>query len=276
MNILCIGDIVGKPGRLAVAGLLPDLKKEFHIGFVIINAENAAGGSGLTSRIAKNLFEAGCDVLTMGDHVWDQKELEGYLNESEYLIRPANFPPGAPGKGWCVKTMASGVKIGVINVMGRVFMRHSVDCPFRSLETIVEQMKQETPNILVDMHAETTSEKIAMGYFMDGRISAIVGTHTHIQTADEKILSKGTAYITDLGMTGPYDSVIGQNKEKIIQRFLTSLPVRFNVAEGGVELHGVVIDLDEHTGRPRSITRIQKPYKLLEHPAVLRPQNEEN
>jgi len=276
MNILCIGDIVGKPGRLAVEGLLPDLKKEFHIGFVIINAENAAGGSGLTSRIAKNLFDVGCDVLTMGDHVWDQKELEEYLNESEYLIRPANFPPGAPGKGWCVKTMASGVKIGVINMMGRVFMRYSVDCPFRSLETIVEKMKQETPNILVDMHAETTSEKIAMRHFMDGRISAMVGTHTHIQTADEKILPKGTAYITDLGMTGPYDSVIGQNKEKIVQRFLTSLPVRFNVAEDGVELHGVVIDLDEHTGRPRSITRIQKPYKLLEHQTVLRPRNEEN
>jgi len=276
MNILCIGDIVGKPGRLAVEGLLPDLKKEFHIGFVIINAENAAGGSGLTSRIAKNLFDVGCDVLTMGDHVWDQKELEEYLNESEYLIRPANFPPGAPGKGWCVKTMASGVKIGVINMMGRVFMRYSVDCPFRSLETIAEQMKQETPNIIADMHAETTSEKVAMGHFMDGRISAMVGTHTHIQTADEKILPKGTAYITDLGMTGPYDSVIGQNKEKIVQRFLTSLPVRFNVAEDGVELHGVVIDLDEHTGRPRSITRIQKPYKLLEHQTVLRPRNEEN
>lgn len=265
MNILCIGDVVGKPGRLALEGLLPGIKKEFNIAFVIVNAENAAGGSGLTSRIAKDLFDHGCDVLTMGDHVWDQKELEMCLDEAEHLIRPANFPPGAPGKGWCIKTSASGTKIGVVNMIGRVFMRYNVDCPFRSLETIVEQIKRETPNIIVDMHAETTSEKVAMGHFMDGRISAIFGTHTHIQTADEKILPNGTAYITDLGMTGPYDSVIGQNKERIIQRFLTSLPVRFNVAQGGVELHGAVIDLDERTGKARSITRIQRPFQVPEH-----------
>jgi len=262
MNILCIGDVVGKPGRLAVEGLLPGLKKEFQAEFVIVNAENAAGGSGVTSRIAQNFFDMGCDVLTMGDHVWDQKELEGYLNDADYLIRPANFPQGAPGKGWCIKQTASGVKIGVVNVLGRVFMRYSVECPFRSLESIAREIARETPNIIVDMHAETTSEKTAIGHFMDGRVSAIVGTHTHIQTADEKVLPKGTAYITDMGMTGPYDSVIGQNKERIIRRFLTSLPVRFNVAESGIELHGVAIDLDERTGKARSIRRIGKSFQL--------------
>lgn len=189
MNILCIGDIVGKPGRHALEGLLADIKQEFSIDCAIVNTENAAGGSGVTSKISKQLFNIGCDVLTLGDHVWDQKELEVYLNEAEFLIRPANFPDGAPGKGWCIKTLPSGVKIGVINLIGRVFMRHSVDCPFRALEAIIERVKKQTPNIIVDMHAETTSEKVAMGHFVDGRVSALVGTHTHIQTAS-KILKQ--------------------------------------------------------------------------------------
>jgi len=258
MNILCIGDVVGKPGRHAVEGLLTDIKKEFDIDLAVVNAENAAGGSGVTSKIAKHLFGMGSDVLTLGDHVWDQKELEGYLNEAEHLIRPANFPDGAPGKGWCIKTTSSGVKVGVINLIGRVFMRYSVNCPFRALEAIVEEIKKETPVIIVDMHAEATSEKVAIGHFIDGRVSALFGTHTHIQTADEKVLPKGTAYITDLGMTGPCDSVIGQNKENIIQRFLTSLPIRFSVAQDDVKLHGAVIDVDEVTGKARSIVRIQR------------------
>lgn len=260
MNILCIGDIVGKPGRAALEGLLGDIKKEFDIDCTIVNAENSAGGSGITPRIAKHLFDLGCDVLTMGDHIWDQKEIEPYLNEEEYLIRPANFPDGAPGKGWCVKTLSSGVKVGVINLLGRVFMRYSVECPFRALEKLAGQLKNETPVIIVDMHAETTSEKVAMGHFGDGKVTAIIGTHTHIQTADEKILPGGTAYITDLGMTGPYDSVIGQNKENIIQRFLTSLPVRFSVAEDNGILHGAVISLDEASGKAKDIRRIQRPF----------------
>lgn len=261
MKILCIGDVVGKPGRQAVAGLLQNIKKEFNVDFTIVNAENAAGGSGVTSRIAKQLFDKGSDVLTLGDHVWDQKEVEPYLNEEEYIIRPANFPNGAPGKGWCVKTISSGSKIGVINILGRVFMRYNVNCPFRALEAIVNEIKKQTPNIIVDMHAETTSEKVAIGHFIDGRVSALVGTHTHIQTADEKVLPEGTAYITDLGMTGPYDSVIGQNKGNIVQRFLTSLPVRFSVAQGEVKLHGVVVDIDEKTGKARNIIRIQKTFE---------------
>jgi len=260
MNILCIGDVVGKPGRQAMEGLLEDIKKEFNADLVIVNAENAAGGAGVTSSIAKQFFAAGCDVLTLGDHTWDQKELEGYLGEENHLIRPANFPNGAPGKGWCIKTAPSGAKVGVVNLIGRVFMRYNVDCPFRALERIVQEIKQETPNIIVDMHAEATSEKIALGHFIDGNISALFGTHTHVQTADEKILPKGTAYITDLGMTGPHDSVIGQNKDNIVQRFLTSLPLRFHVAQGDVRLNGVVIDIDETTGKAKNIVRIQKPF----------------
>ena len=272
MNILCIGDIVGKPGRHALEGLLGDIKKEFNIDLAIVNAENAAGGSGLTTKIAKYFFEIGCDVLTMGDHVWDQKELEEYLNEAEYLIRPANFPDGAPGKGWCIKTTLAGVKVGVVNMMGRVFMRYHVECPFRAIDAIIGEIKKETSNIIVDMHAETTSEKVAMGHYVDGRVSAVFGTHTHIQTADEKVLSKGTAYITDLGMTGPHDSVIGQNKENIIRRFLTSLPLRFQVAQDEVILNGAVIDVDEKTGKARSIARLQRPFTV----PVKIPESEEN
>jgi len=258
MNILCVGDIVGEPGREAVRWLLNDIKSEFNIDFTIVNAENSAGGAGLTPKIAKELLQLGCDVLTLGDHVWDQKEIEEYLKTTEQVLRPANFPEGAPGKGWCIRKSKSGAKIGVVNLLGRVFMRHQVECPFRKLKNIVEEISRETPNIILDMHAETTSEKVAIGQYIDGQISAVFGTHTHIQTADEKILSRGTAYITDLGMTGPYDSVIGQNKESIINRFLSSMPIRFNVASEDVKLCGVVIDIDEKTGRARQITRLQR------------------
>ena len=261
MNILCIGDIVGKPGRNAIAGLLRDLREEFRIDFVVANAENAAGGSGLTSRIAKQLFKDGCDVLTLGDHAWDQKELEEYLKQTDAVLRPANFPEGAPGMGWCVKETPLGFKIGVINLLGRVFMRYHIECPFRTLKSIVEQIRRQTPVIVVDMHAEATSEKVAIGHFVNGEVSAVVGTHTHIQTADEQILSGATAYITDLGMTGPYDSVIGQRKEDIVKRFLTSLPIRFEVAKEDIKLNGVVIDVDERTGRARRITRLQRPFE---------------
>jgi len=263
MNILCIGDIVGKPGRDAIGGLLGRLKKEFKTDFVVINAENSAGGAGLTPRIANQLLEIGADVLTLGDHVWDQKDLEPYLNETSRVIRPANFAEGVPGKGWCIQPTKSGVKIGVVNLLGRVFMRQGVDCPFRTLEGIVKEIQKETPIIIVDMHAETTSEKMALGHFMDGKVSAIVGTHTHIQTADERISSKGTALITDLGMTGPYDSVIGQDKENILHRFLTSMPFRFHVADKDIKICGVAINIDEKTGRAVNIDRIQKPFEYL-------------
>jgi metallophosphoesterase (TIGR00282 family) len=258
MKILCLGDIVGKAGRQAFCELVPDLKKEFLIDFTIVNAENAAGGSGITPRIANQLFREGADVLTLGDHTWDRQEIEEYLQKQKNIIRPANFPEGTPGKGWCIATLPSGIKIGVINLLGRVFMRYNIDCPFRSLSRMVEIVKQETSVIVVDMHAETTSEKVALGFYIDGQVSAVVGTHTHIQTADEKLLPKGTAYITDLGMSGPYNSVIGQNKEKIIKRFVTSLPQRFEVAKEDPWLCGVIIDVDEETGLARDIVRLQR------------------
>ena len=262
MNILCIGDIVGKPGRSAINESLVELKKEFEIDFTVVNAENSAGGAGLTPRIAKQFKRVGCDVLTLGDHVWDQKDLEKYMDETDYVIRPLNFPEGVPGKGWCIKETEKGHRVGVINLMGRTFMRYHMACPFLMLERAVEEIRKETDIIVVDMHAEATSEKVAIGHFIDGKVSVLFGTHTHIQTADERILSKGTAYITDLGMTGPQDSVIGQEKERIIQRFLTSMPRKFKVAEKDVVIQGVVVDVDENTGRARDIKRIQKPYVI--------------
>ena len=225
---------------------------------VIANGENSAGGSGITSRIANEIFSLGVDVITLGDHTWDKSDIVEYLKQNANIIRPANFPEGTPGKGWTVFTTSKGVKVAVINLLGRVFMRYNVDCPFRALQKIVEEASRQTPNIILDMHAETTSEKVAMGHFCDGKISAVFGTHTHIQTADEKILPQKTAYITDLGMTGPYDSVIGQNKEIILERYWTILPKKFEVAESEATLCGVVIDLDEKTGRARGIQRIQR------------------
>ena len=258
MNILCIGDVVGRAGREAVEKLLPGLKQELSLDFVIANCENSAGGSGVTSRIANQLFSFGCDVLTAGDHIWDKSEIIPYLDQIENILRPANFPDGAPGRGWCVRQTPRGQKVGVINLLGRTFMRYNVTCPFRCLETISQEIKKHTPVIIVDMHAEATSEKIALGLFIDGKVSAVIGTHTHVQTADEKILPQKTAYISDLGMTGPHDSVIGQNKEKIIERFLTSLPVKFEVANDDIQLHGVVLNIDEETGQAQKIARVQR------------------
>lgn len=257
MNILCIGDVVGEAGRHALEELLPGLKKEHKIDLTIANGENAAGGAGLTPRIAGQLLRAGCDFLTMGDHTWDKHELIEYLEGDNPIIRPANFPEGTPGRGWAV-VEADGRKIGIINLLGRVFMRYNVDCPLRALQKIVAEIKKETNIIFVDFHSEATSEKIAAGYFIDGEVTALFGTHTHVQTADEKVLPKGTAYITDLGMTGPYDSVIGQNKEKIIQRFWTGLPVRFEVAKDDPWLHGIVVEVNTKTGLAKKIIRIQR------------------
>ena len=258
MNILCIGDIVGRPGREALAKLLPVLKAEHAADLVIANGENAAGGNGILPKQADEIFACGVDIITLGDHVWDKPDIYGYLKDDPRIIRPANFPDGSPGRGWTVAASASGVKVGVINLLGRTFMRYNVDCPFRTLDKALTDIKAQAAVSVLDMHAETTSEKVAMGHYADGRVSAVFGTHTHIQTADDKILSGGTAYITDLGMTGPYDSVIGQKKEKIIQRFLTSMPKKFEVAEALATLHGVVVSIEPQTGRAQSITRIQK------------------
>lgn len=258
MRILCIGDVVGRPGREAVEALLPKLKEEYKIDFTIVNGENSAGGAGISPRMANHLLQYGCDVITLGDHTWDKREIYPYLEETPTIIRPLNFPAGTPGRGYCIVTLPNNKKIAVINLLGRVFMRYNVACPFLELEAAVTKIRQETPIIVVDMHAEATSEKIAITHFIDGRVSAVVGTHTHVQTADEQVFPKGTAHITDLGMTGPHDSVIGQNKDEIIRRYLTSLPVKFKVGTDDVRLNGVVIEVDEKTGLAQKIQRVSK------------------
>src|SRR3989338_5285308 len=258
MNILCVGDIVGEPGRSLLEELLPKMAREFNLDAVIVNAENSAGGFGLTAKIADDLLAIGCDCLTLGDHTWDKREMMEYLVNTSRVIRPANFPQGAPGQGWSIIRTKAGVKIGVINLLGRVFMRYNVDCPFKTLKNIVETIRKETKIIIVDMHAEATSEKVAIGFYIDGEVSAVVGTHTHIQTADEKILPKGTAYITDLGMTGPYHSVIGRRVDQIIERFLTGIPQKFEVPETNVILCGAILEVDAKTGRAERLERVQE------------------
>lgn len=256
-RVLFIGDIVGKPGRETVTRLLADFKKDEKIDFVIANAENAAGGSGITPAIAQELFAGGVDVLTSGDHIWKKPEIYPYLDATEKVLRPLNYPEGVPGKGATVLKAGDKIKVGVINLLGRVFM-DPIDCPFIRVRQEVEKMRKATNIIFVDMHAEATSEKTAMGYFLDGTVSAVIGTHTHVQTADEKILPRGTAYITDCGMTGPFDSVIGRRKENIIERFLTQMPTRFEVASGDEEMHGVLVTVDPETGKALSIVRVQE------------------
>ena len=257
MNILFIGDIVGSPGRQAVKELLPVLKKEHRLDFVIANAENAAGGSGITERVAAELFDSGVSVLTSGDHIWKKKDILEFITREPRILRPVNFPEGAPGRGAAVFKTEAGIGVGVVNVQGRVFME-ALDCPFRTVRRELEILSKEAKVIIVDVHAEATSEKVALGWYLDGKVSAVLGTHTHIQTADEKILPGGSAYISDAGMTGPYNSVIGRRIEDVLERFITSVPVRFEVAEGDIQLHGVVLDIDENTGKARSILRIQK------------------
>jgi len=257
MKILFIGDIVGSPGRDAIRGLLPALKKEYALDFVVANAENAAGGSGITPRVAEDLFSLGLDVLTSGDHIWKKRDVFEIIDNDTRILRPVNFPAGAPGRGYYVFNSAKGAKIGVINVQGRVFME-ALECPFKTTKLAAEEISRETRVILVDIHAEATSEKVALGWYLDGMVSAVLGTHTHIQTADEKILPSGSAYLTDVGMTGPLDSVIGRRIEDVLERFLTSIPRRFEVALENVQLQGAVVDVDESTGKARSIVRIQR------------------
>jgi hypothetical protein len=257
MNILFVGDVVGKPGREAIKALLPGLKKEFSLDFVVVNAENAAGGSGITAQIAKELFDCSVDVLTSGDHIWKKKEIFELIVTERRILRPNNFPSTAPGSGYGVFMTAKNQKVGVISVLGRVFM-DALECPFKTTMAAVEAITKETNIILVDIHAEATSEKVALGWYLQGKVSAVLGTHTHIQTADERILPEGTAYLTDAGMTGPYDSVIGRRVEDVLERFLTHVPVRFEVADGNVQLCGAVMEIDERTGRAQKIIRIQR------------------
>ena len=253
MRILMIGDVIGKPGREAVRTLLPGLKRELSIDFVICNGENTAGGFGITAETATELLESGVDVLTSGNHIWDKKEIVPFLDEGLPLIRPANYPD-APGRGYLHQ---NGVT--VVNLMGRVFMA-PLDCPFRTADTLLEQLKEEGQSkvVIVDFHAEATSEKQAMGWYLDGRVSGVFGTHTHVGTVDARILPKGTAYLTDVGMTGPTDSVIGSDKDAVLARFMTSLPQRLPVATGPCILNAVLVEVDEETGNASSVERIDK------------------
>ena len=255
-----MGDIVGKPGRETVGNLLPDIVRKNDISFVIANAENAAGGSGITPEIAKELFRYGVHVITSGDHIWKRREIVEFINTEKNILRPLNYPKDVPGSGSCVVELKNGVKIGVINLVGRVFMQ-AVDCPFKTVKEEIEKIRKSTPNIFIDIHAEATSEKIALGWYIDGLVTALMGTHTHVQTADEKILPEGTAYITDTGMTGPFYSVIGRKKEQIIERFLTQMPTRFEMAEDDNWINAVIVDFNEKTGKANSITRLQKQWK---------------
>ena len=264
MKLLFVSDIVGEVGRKILKELLPEIKKEEKIDFIIVNAENSAGGFGITPRVAEEIFFLGVDVITLGNHTWDRKEVFEIIGHPR-ILRPANYPPNVPGKGFNVYVpVFKGVKIGVINLMGRVFMSN-LDCPFRKSDLIIEEIKAQTPIVFVDFHAEATSEKLCFGHYLDGKVSAVVGTHTHVPTADERILPGGTAYITDAGMTGPGDSIIGVKKEIILKRYLTGLPVRFEVAQEGPILEGVVIEINEETGKALSIKRISKKKQISNH-----------
>ncbi|MGD9014532.1 MAG: TIGR00282 family metallophosphoesterase [Candidatus Omnitrophota bacterium] len=259
MNVLFIGDIVGRPGREIIRDLLPGLKKEFTLDFVIANTENAAGGSGITPGIVEELVGYGIDAFTSGDHIFKKRDVLSIINQEPRLLRPANFPLACPGKGAGVFKIDNHQSMALINIIGRVFMEPR-ECPFRVVKEEID--KAESKIIIVDFHAEATSEKVAMGWYLDGLVSAVLGTHTHIQTADEKILPKGTAYITDVGMTGPQHSVIGRRVEDVIARFITQVDRRFEVAAEDIQLQGVILDIDENTGRARSISRIQRRARL--------------
>jgi 2',3'-cyclic-nucleotide 2'-phosphodiesterase len=256
ITILFSGDIVGKPGRTAVRELLPVLKKRYSVDCVIANAENAAGGSGLTPDTVSELISSGVQVLTSGDHIWKNRAVYEIIGREERLLRPANYPVGVPGRGSVVITVGSGVRVGVINLLGRIFMKPA-ECPFAVAMRECDSIRAESPVIIVDIHAEATSEKIAMGRYLDGKVTAVVGTHTHVQTADEQILPGGTAYITDVGMTGPTVSILGREIEPVVRHFLTQMPERFNVASEGIEFQGVLIRADEHTGKAVGIERVR-------------------
>lgn len=260
LKLLFLGDIVGEPGRRAVFEMLPSLREELAVDFVVANGENAAGGRGITRKIAIDLMRAGVAVITMGDHVWDQKETPSFIETEPRLLRPVNYPKGAPGAGSIVLETAKG-KVGVVNVQGRTFMLPILENPFLTIDEEIRRIREETSVIFVDVHSETTSEKIAMGRHLDGRVSAVVGTHTHVQTADERIFPGGTAFICDAGMCGPVDSILGRDIGAILSRFQSNMPVQFPIAKGPVALNGVVIDIDEGTGRAVGIQRLVRAYE---------------
>jgi metallophosphoesterase (TIGR00282 family) len=263
MRIVFIGDIVGEPGRTCLKQAAGEIRERWTPDFLVINGENAAGGSGLTPRLAYELMRSKVDVITLGDHAFDQYEIRDFFDEEPRVIRPFNYPESAPGSGQVV-VAGNGLQLGVINAMGNTFMKPDLANPFLGIDAIIEDVRRETPCILLDFHAEATSEKIGMAYAVDGKVSAIVGTHTHVQTADERILPQGTAAITDVGFCGAHDSIIGREVDVILERYRTQLPVRMPLARGGLQADGVVVDIDESTGKALSIERLQIPVAALE------------
>src|SRR5438552_17914134 len=257
LTVLFLGDIVGEPGRNAVIGRLRELKEKHALDFVIVNGENAAGGRGITGKITIDLLRAGISVITTGDHIWDQKDIFSFLDLEPRLLRPINYPTGAPGHGSIVLETPKA-KVAVIDVQARTFMQPILENPFRALDEVIATLRQETRNIIVDVHGETTSEKIAIGRFLDGKASAVVGTHTHVQTADEQIFPGGTAFLCDAGMCGPVNSILGRAIEPILQRFISNLPASFPVANGEVRLRGALIDIDQTSGRALRILRVDE------------------
>lgn len=256
MRLLFIGDIVGSPGREMLESTLPIIREEYKPQLIIANGENAAGGRGINEKITKYLFQQGISVITMGNHVWDQQEIYDFIDDHKNLIRPANYPEGTPGNSHTIINY-NDEKIAVINLMGRTFMP-PMDCPFKAADRLIAEIQQETNNIIIDFHAEATSEKIALAWYLDGRVSAVLGTHTHVQTADERILPKGTAFISDVGMVGPYDGILGMQRESVIDRFTTGLPQRFEVEkQGGRQLNAVLVEIDLTTGKASKIERIR-------------------
>ncbi|MGH2398230.1 MAG: TIGR00282 family metallophosphoesterase [bacterium] len=259
MRILFVGDVHGKPGRRILKERLPRLRTRFEANLVIVNGENAAGGAGITAEVVQELLATGADVITGGNHSWHQRDASEVLDAEPRLLRPLNYPAGSPGRGSTVVAASrNAARVAVLNALGRVFNPVPIEDPFRLLRAEVDRLRQQTAVIVVDLHAEATSEKIAMGWYLDGKVSAVIGTHTHVQTADERVLPGGTAHITDVGMTGPLDGVLGMDRERIIERFLTAQPVRFEVAAGPAQLNAVALDIDEDSGRARSIERIRE------------------
>ncbi len=256
MRILFFGDIVGSSGRTALENYIVKIKEKYRPHMVIVNGENAAGGRGINEKIVKQFFQLGVNAITMGNHIWDQKEIFDFIDDYKNLIRPANFPDSAPGNGYTIISFNQH-KIAIINIQGRTFLP-PLDCPFLRVKQIIEKVRKETNNIIVDFHAEATSEKQAMGWYLDGLVSAVVGTHTHVQTGDERILPKGTAYITDIGMVGAYDGILGMKRESVIEKFITALPQRFEVDDyGRMQINAVYIDIDLDTGKAKKIERIR-------------------
>lgn len=261
MNIMMIGDICGQPGRRTAAHFIPILKEKYNLDLIIANGENSAGGVGITAKVSEELLKMDIDIITTGNHIWDKKEIFDFIDDQNVLIRPANYPPGTPGKGYHLVSIKNS-KVGVINLSGRVFMP-PIDCPFRMADQILSEIKDLCDIIIVDFHAEATSEKLALGWYLDGQVSCVAGTHTHVQTADERILPQGTAYISDIGMVGAWNSILGVDKEPVLRKFLTGLPAKFNVATGNDTFFcAVIIKIDNDSKKVNDIIRIQEMFQI--------------